>query len=266
LSKQTGPARGKISLNCGLDVIRTAQRRQRAFPFIRVHQHKSAILAIFWQSEMHLVLLASQYWLAKAGSFLGDVAAKLGGPGVMLLAVSDSSFLSFPEGNDVLIVVLSSGSSWGRMIYYVGMTILGSIMGCLLLYLAGSKGGSPLLRRRFSEQNVARAQRLFEKYGLLTVTVPSILPPPTPFKIFVLSAGVFRLNLAKFLTAVAVGRTIRYFIWGILAVVYGNSVKVYMQNNLNKVGMILFGCFALLAAGILVYYLVRAFGRTRKMI
>jgi membrane protein YqaA with SNARE-associated domain len=67
-----------------------------------------------------------------------------------------------------------------------------------------------------------------------------------PFKIFVLGAGVFRLKGLEFLMAVVIGRTIRYSMWGILAVLYGNSVKLYMQKNLNVIGMILLGVFALL--------------------
>jgi membrane protein DedA with SNARE-associated domain len=175
----------------------------------------------------------------------------------MCLAIGDSSFLSLPEGNDLLIVVLSAGKSWGNMAYYVAMTITGSVLGCLLLYSVGRKGGSPMLRRKFSTEAIARAERLFERYGILTVLIPSILPPPMPFKIFVLSAGVFRLKVLEFLMAVAIGRTIRYSMWGILAVLYGNSVKLYMQQNLHFIGMILFGVFALAISAALVYYFRR---------
>jgi len=87
---------------------------------------------------------------------------------------------------------------------------------------------------------------MFEKYGILTVAIPSILPPPCPFKIFVLSAGVFRLRLPEFLLAIMIGRTVRYSMWGVLAVLYGNSVKIYMQNNLRWVGTGLFGLFVLI--------------------
>jgi membrane protein DedA with SNARE-associated domain len=86
--------------------------------------------------------------------------------------------------------------------------------------------------------------------------ISSFLPPPTPFKIFVLTAGVFRLNKIEFLIAVVIGRTIRYSIWGILAALYGNSVRIYMQKNLSLMGMILFGCFAL-AVGISFFCLRR---------
>ena len=203
------------------------------------------------------LILSTPHWLARFGSSVGSLIANFGGPGVLLLAMGDSSFLSVPEGNDLLIVILSTGGSWGHMAYFVGMTIIGSVIGCLLLYSVGRKGGSPMLRRKFSEQNIERAERLFEKYGILTVVIPSILPPPMPFKIFVLSAGVFRLKAIEFITAVVIGRTIRYSMWGILAVLYGNSVKLYMQKNLNTIGLILFGGFALILLVTLTYYLRR---------
>ena len=196
-------------------------------------------------------------WFAKMGELLRALATMLDGPGLMLVAVADSSFLSIPEGNDFLIVIFSSGKTWSRMAYYVGMTTACSIVGCTLLYLVGRRGGSPLLRRRFSARNVERAERLFKKYGLLTVVVPSMLPPPCPFKIFVLSAGIFRLGLHEFLIAVAIGRTIRYAMWGILAVLYGSTVKIYMQRNLPTVGVGLSAIFLLALAAILGFYIHR---------
>jgi membrane protein DedA with SNARE-associated domain len=214
---------------------------------------------------MNSLILTSHHWLAKLGSSISALIASFGGPGVLFLAIGDSSFLSVPEGNDLLIVILSTGRSWGHMAYFVSMTIIGSVIGCLLLYSVGRKGGSPMLKRKFSQQNIERAERLFEKYGLLTVVIPSILPPPMPFKIFVLSAGVFRLKALEFFTAVLIGRTVRYSMWGILAVLYGNSVKLSMQENLNTIGMILFGGFALLVVVTCAYYLRRTrVGKSRK--
>jgi membrane protein DedA with SNARE-associated domain len=203
------------------------------------------------------LILSSQHWLTRLGGSLSALITSLGGLGVLCLAIGDSSFVSFPEGNDLLIVILSTGKSWGNMAYFVGMTIIGSVVGCLLLYYLGRKGGSPLLRRRFAQQSIDRAEKLFERYGILTVLIPSILPPPMPFKIFVLSAGVFRLKPLEFLVAVVVGRTLRYATWGILAVLYGNSVKRYMQENLNLAGIILLGCFATVVAVSLYFYFRR---------
>lgn len=215
-----------------------------------------------WQGEMpfftmNSLILGDQHWLLKLGGSIGAAISGFGGLGVMILAICDSSFLTVPEGNDLLIVILSTGKSWGNMAYFVGMTVIGSVIGCLLLYSLGRKGGSPLLRRRFSQQKIDRAERLYKKYGILTIAIPSILPPPLPFKIFVLSAGVFRLSVLEFLIAVVIGRTIRYSMWGILAVLYGNSFKLYMQQNLNSIGTILLVVFGFVLAATLAYYLYR---------
>jgi membrane protein DedA with SNARE-associated domain len=206
---------------------------------------------------MHTFLLAGMRWMSGLGSSASALVTSLGGVGVMCLAIADSSFLSLPEGNDLLIVVLSTGNSWGRMAYYVGMTVIGSVVGCLLLYLVGRKGGNLILRRRFSRQRIDRAEKLFKRFGILTVLVPSVLPPPLPFKIFVLSAGVFRLRVPVFLMTVIVGRTLRYSMWGILAVLYGESVKRYIQENLSIVGIVLLICFVVVLMFCLLFYFRR---------
>jgi membrane protein DedA with SNARE-associated domain len=128
----------------------------------------------------------------------------------------------------------------------------------MLLYTLGKRGGSPVLRARFSAANVERAESLFARYGILTVVIPSLLPPPCPFKIFVLGAGVFRLKTIRFAIAVTLGRTIRYSMWGILAVLYGNAVKLYMRENLGTVGLALFGAFLTLIAATMAYYKLSA--------
>ncbi len=197
-------------------------------------------------------------WLVKIGGSLRAFAETVGGPGIFLVAAADSSFLSIPEGNDFLIVILSIGKTWSQMAYYVGMTIVGSVLGCIVLYSVGRKGGSPLLHKKFSEKNIERAERLFRKFGGLAVTLPSILPPPCQFKVFVLIAGVFRMSLPRFVISVIIGRTVRYFMWGILAVLYGNAVKEYMQNNLPTIGMVLFIFLIVMISLVLFSYFRRA--------
>jgi len=180
-----------------------------------------------------------------------------GGLGILILAIGDSSFVSVPEANDVLIVLLSAGASWGHMIYFVGLTIIGSVIGCMLLYSLGRRGGSPILQRKFSQKNVERAEKLFKRYGILSVVLASILPPPTPFKVFVLGAGVFRLSARAFFTAVLIGRTIRYSLWGIIAVLYGDSAKLYVRENLHTIGRMLFAGLVLTLIGGFVFYIYR---------
>jgi membrane protein DedA with SNARE-associated domain len=202
-------------------------------------------------------MLSFQRWIEHMGSMAAALIMSLGGLGVLLLAIGDSSFVSVPEGNDILIVLLSVGGSWGHMFYFVGLTIIGSVIGCLALYMLGKKGGNPILRRRFDQTRIDHAENLYKKYGMFSILVPSIIPPPMPFKLFVLSAGVFRMNLAAFITAVIIGRTLRYSAWGILAVIYGDPIKNFVQNNLKMVGSVLIGGFALTIVAILVFCLFK---------
>lgn len=177
----------------------------------------------------------------------------LGGPGLLLIAIADSSFLSIPEGNDLLIVVLSLGKSWTTMAYLVSMTIIGSVLGCLLLFWVGRRGGRALLDRKFSPAKVQLAENYVQRYGVFSVMIPSILPPPMPFKIFVLTAGVFHLSLGRFLAAVIIGRSIRYFTWGFLSIIYGERVKEFILDNLPRLGSMLLGVFVLLVVLIVVW-------------
>jgi len=191
-------------------------------------------------------------------AYLYDLAQSIGGPALLLVALADSSFLSIPEGNDILIIVLSTGQTWGVMSYYVLMTIIGSVVGCSLLYTVGRHGGG-FVERRLPPHRLKEMRALFARWGIWVVMIPSILPPPTPFKVFVLSAGVFQLPFPKFLALVFMGRSIRYFMWGILGVLYGQSAKLFLQDHIRTVGITL---FSLLLGIIVTYFVVRR--RTRK--
>ena len=111
------------------------------------------------------------------------------------------------------------------------------------------------MQKRLSPERVKKTETLYRRWGLWTVLIPSLLPPPTPFKIFVLSAGLFRVSLRKFLLAVTVGRSIRYFMWGILAVIYGEAAQRYVEQNLETVGVVI---LILLVMVIVVYVSLKA--------
>src|SRR4030042_6716914 len=85
-----------------------------------------------------------------------------------------------------------------------------------------------------------RAETTYRKWGIWSILILSILPPPTPFKIFVLWAGMFGVPLRKFVVAVLIGRSFRYYMWGVLAVLYGESARYYLEHNLRLVGVVLF--------------------------
>jgi membrane protein DedA with SNARE-associated domain len=82
-----------------------------------------------------------------------------------------------------------------------------------------------------------RALRLFRRFGLLAIVVPSILPPPMPFKVFVLLAGMANVPTARFLAAIAIGRGFRYGGEAWLAYEYGDEAGVYIRNNLPAISV-----------------------------
>jgi membrane protein YqaA with SNARE-associated domain len=165
-------------------------------------------------------------------------ASQLGGVGLFVIAALDSSFLSFPQVNDLLIIYLSTKYP-ERMPFYAGMTTAGSLLGCFLLYAVARKGGEVFLRKRFSAARVDRGMALYQRFGLLAVVVPSLLPPPTPFKIFVLMAGAAAVAPWRFAVAIIIGRGIRYFGQGYLAVRYGEQAAAIVQEHGATIGVVL---------------------------
>ncbi len=162
--------------------------------------------------------------------WLEAFTSSLGGPGLFLVAFLDSSFLSLPEINDVLVVLMVTRNE-ELMPYYAAMATLGSITGCLVLYVLGRKGGEAILQKRFSGPRVEKAMGLFRRFGVLAIIVPALLPPPAPFKVFVLLSGVTRVPWPRFCGAVAVGRGVRYFGEGLLAVRYGDAAVELLRAN-----------------------------------
>jgi membrane protein YqaA with SNARE-associated domain len=188
--------------------------------------------------------------MARITAWIEAFALSVGGPGLFIIAFLDSSFLSFPEVNDLLIVLMVVNHP-ERMLFYALMATLGSIAGCLALYFVGRKGGEALLRKRFSGGNVERASSVMRKYGAMALIVPALLPPPAPFKIFVLMGGVAKIPLATFVWAIGVGRGVRYFGEGILAVMYGKQALDYIHENGTTVALAL---GVLVLAGGIGYY------------
>jgi membrane protein YqaA with SNARE-associated domain len=188
---------------------------------------------------------------------IGAFAAGLGAPGLVLVAFLDSSFLSLPEVTDILVVVLviKRPEFW---MWHALFATLGSVAGCYALYLVGRKGGEVVLRRRFKAQHVDRGLELFRRYGLLAVVVPAILPPPMPFKIFVLLAGVARVRPPTFILAAILGRGFRYGSEALLAYWYGEQATRFIRQNLPLVSLWLGATIAALAIGYIVWRRRRA--------
>jgi membrane protein YqaA with SNARE-associated domain len=180
------------------------------------------------------------------------LALALGGPGLALVAFLDSSFLPLPGITDILLVVMVTRRP-SAMLWYVAATVAGSIAGCLVLHYLGQTGGEAPVRKRFGGEKVEAALAALQRHGLMAVLVPSILPPPAPFKIFVLLAGVVGISRSRFAGAIAIGRGARYLALGILAVRYGDRAQIYMRENGAAVSL---AVVAALVLGFVAYLLV----------
>jgi membrane protein YqaA with SNARE-associated domain len=164
-------------------------------------------------------------WKQKIVAFAGT----LGAPGLFLISFLDSSVLTFPVINDLLLIELCIQHP-ARMPIYASMAALGSVLGCVLLYFIARKGGEAFFRRKAGKRGQV-IRHWVERNGFGGMLVAALLPPPTPFKVFVLAGGVFRVPLWSFTSAIAVARCFRYFGIGYLAMRYGSEALPYLGQH-----------------------------------
>jgi membrane protein YqaA with SNARE-associated domain len=183
-------------------------------------------------------------------------ALGLGAPGLFIIGFLDSSFISLPEINDLLLIYMVTQHK-ARMPLYAAASTLGSIAGCLVLYYIGRKGDR-WVTKRFSASRVERAMATFQRYGVMAVLIPAILPPPAPFKVFVLLAGVAGISVGRFVAAIAIGRGVRYFVEGYLAIRYGDRAIDFIRDNGRTMSLALVG---VMVVGFALFLLIK---RTRE--
>ena len=165
-----------------------------------------------------------------------DFLIPFGAFGLFGIALRDSALVPLPGGPDAVMLLLSTRNPSLMPLYAVGATA-GSVVGCVILYHISRRAGRRALEK-FPASKRARVKELVDRYDVLSVLVASVLPPPFPFKLFVITAGVFRLSLLRFTLAVAAGRAFRFFLEGFLAVRYGEEAKDLLAKNYPVVGLV----------------------------
>jgi membrane protein YqaA with SNARE-associated domain len=180
------------------------------------------------------------------------LAIALGAPGLCLVAFLDSSFLPLPELNDLLLVFMVTAHK-PLMPLYVLAAIVGSIAGSFVLFMIGRRGGYALVRKRFGGARVERSLGWLQRYGVVSVIVPCLLPPPAPYKLFMLLAGAAGIGTAKFVLAIAIGRGIRFLALGVLAVRYGDRALQLIHDNGETVSLAMLGLLVAAVAGYLLW-------------
>jgi membrane protein YqaA with SNARE-associated domain len=184
------------------------------------------------------------------------VLKTLGAWGVFLLAAIDSSAIPIPL--DALVAGYVFSSPTRAWLYCVAGAV-GSALGSLLPYYLGRAGGELFLLKRIDEARLQRIRDRFQRQEFLALMVPAMLPPPTPFKLFVFAAGVFEMKAYLFLLAIVGGRLVRFGILSLLTVFFGPQI-VSQVKNLFRIhpSLAILVIVGVAAIGYLIFRLLRA--------
>jgi membrane protein YqaA with SNARE-associated domain len=193
--------------------------------------------------------------LARYSAWIWLLLQHLGIWGVFAIAFADSALLGMPVD---LMVATYVYKDRRLLLFYVVMASLGSMLGSIPLYLIGYLGGEKVLRKRISEERFQRIHRSFEQHEFWAVMFPGMLPPPMPFKIFVLGAAVFEMPFRDFLAAIFAGRFVRFMTLALLTLWFGPRIVGLMGVLVRQHFSWLLGA---VAGGVLVWLVMR---RSRK--
>jgi membrane protein YqaA with SNARE-associated domain len=167
--------------------------------------------------------------LLKLRHWIEATVPALGAGGIFLIAFLDSSFLTFPVINDVLVIELSILHPL-RMPLYATAALLGSLSGSLCLFYLARKGGE-VYWHRHTQGRAEHIRAWLSRNSFLAVAAGAILPPPAPFKLIVIAAGVLEVETQSFILALLLARGFRYFAIGFLAVRYGRTAEHYLFEH-----------------------------------
>jgi membrane protein YqaA with SNARE-associated domain len=181
--------------------------------------------------------------LARYTAWVLGLMKMLGIWGTFVIAFADSALLGMPVDFVVATYVYQDRR---RLLIYIAMAALGSALGSIPLYVVGYLGGEKVLRKRISEERFLKIHASFERHEFWALMFPGMLPPPTPFKLFVLGAAVFEMRFRDFLVAIFLGRFIRFGILSVLVLWFGPQIVslfggVVKQHWIAVLGAIVFG-------------------------
>ena len=169
--------------------------------------------------------------LARYTAWIWGLLQHLGIWGPFAIAFADSALLGMPVDAIVAAYVYQDRK---RLLFYVVMASLGSALGSIPLYIIGYVGGETVLRKRISEERFLRIHRSFERHEFWALMFPGMLPPPMPFKIFVLAAAVFEMRFRDFLAAIFAGRFVRFFVLAVLTLWFGPQIVGIMGSVFRR--------------------------------
>jgi membrane protein YqaA with SNARE-associated domain len=178
---------------------------------------------------------------------------RLGGPGLIVLGLIDSSVIPTPGGMDVFVLLLTAHHpEWWA--YYGAMATVGSVVGGYLTYRLAQKGGKAGLEKKIGKNRSQKVYKKFEKGGFSSVLIGSILPPPFPLVPVLMAAGVMQYSRNKFLAALTLGRAIRFFSLAFLGRLYGTAIAGWLSRYYKPFFYVLISLGVAAGIGALLYF------------
>jgi membrane protein YqaA with SNARE-associated domain len=168
--------------------------------------------------------------LSRYTAFLWALLKPLGAWGVLVVAALDGAFIGLPVDAVVAGYVYQDPA---RFLLYALMASAGSTLGSIVIYVIGYKGGEELLRKRIPPERFERIHAAFDQHPFWSLMLPAMLPPPVPFKVFVLAAAVSEMGFVRFLVAIFSGRMVRFLSLGLLTIKFGPDV-VHLFGSLFR--------------------------------
>jgi len=162
----------------------------------------------------------------------------LGGPGLILLGLADNSLVPLPGSMDIFTILLSAHHR-GLWVYYAAMATVGAVLGGYLTYRMARRGGKATLAKKFSQKKAKNVYATFSRWGFAAVAIPALLPPPFPIVPMLLAAGALQYPTKKFLSALTVGRGVRFAILGFLGAHYGRGIMRFFERYYSPVLIVL---------------------------
>ncbi len=202
---------------------------------------------------------AIKEFFARFSGWIWHVLQPLGPWGVFAIAAVDGSLVGMP-----LDAIVAGYVLYHRNLFwlYILMASAGSALGSMVIYGIGYEGGETLLRKRMSAERFARIKQKFDDHEFLALMLPAILPPPSPFKLFVLAAAAFEMNIRRFLLAIFLGRVLRFSILSFLVLYFGPQIMsvitdLFLHHRWETIGVVV------AIAAVLVVLVLRRNGRER---
>ena len=186
----------------------------------------------------------------------------LGGFGLLLLGVLDSSFLFMPLGNDLLVIALSAAHP-DRMLYYVLMATVGSVVGVDFTRWVSAKGGRKGIEGDHKSKRTAYVERKVKEQGGIAIATAALMPPPFPFTPFIIVAAALQYPRRKMLAIIAGCRALRFVIEGSLALIYGRRIIRMAQSPYVQGFIIALVVISMLGSALSIYNWIRK-SRTRS--